>query len=206
MSIVSLSSFKEYLPEIQGDGSDTELQNILDRVESLIANYLGFPSLYDADSGSTISPTLGSTTYTIYVDNPFYDNPMALYLPIKPVTSITSWHSDVERLYGSDTAISSDQYDLDNSGGKLYLKSTSTSTIESGVRANKIVCTAGFVSVPRDLEHAICVYASTMQRAKSTQGKDSTTQRDVTVKISPKTLPQEVKDILNPFRVYQRIL
>lgn len=206
MSIVSLSSFKEYLPEVQGDGSDTELQFILDRVESLIANYLGFPSLYDSDSGSTISPTLASTAYTLYIDSPFYDNPRALYLPIKPVSGITSWHSDVERLYGSDTAIASDQYDLDNSGGKIYLKSTSTSTIESGVRANKIVCTAGFASVPRDLEHAICVYAATLQRAKSTQGKESTTQRDVTVRISPKTMPQEVKDILNPFRVYKRIL
>tara|TARA_S200002703_G_scaffold2414_1_gene3787 strand:- start:400 stop:1011 length:612 start_codon:yes stop_codon:yes gene_type:complete len=203
MSIVSLSTFKEYLPEVQGTGSDTELQNILDRVESSVAIFLGYPR-GDAD-GST-SPTLASVSYEFYVDAPFYNNPNALYLPMKPVTAVASWHSDVERLYGSDTAIASDQYDLDTVNGRLYLKSTSTATIESGVRANKVVCTAGYSTVPNDLEHAICVYASMLQRAKSSQGKENTTQRDVTVKFSPRTMPQEVKDILNPFRVYQRIL
>ncbi len=65
---------------------------------------------------------------------------------------------------------------------------------------------AGFQVAPDDLEHAVCVYGAHLQRAKSTQGKQSTTQRDVTVNLSPRTMPQEVKDLVNPYRVFRRVL
>jgi len=203
MSLVSLATFKEYLPEIQGSGSDTELQNLLDRVESAIAEYIGFPAYFD---GSYIAPQLSARSYTLYIDSPFNDIPYMLPLPIRPVNSITSWHSDVERLYGSDTEIASSEYDLDNVLGRLYLKTTSSETIEAGIRANKVVLNAGWSTAPEDLEHAICVYASALQRGKQSQGKDSTTQRNVTVKFSTRTMPQEVKDLLYPFRVYRRMM
>jgi len=203
MSLVSLATFKEYLPEVQGSGSDTELQNLLDRVESAIAEYIGFPKYFD---DGFIAPQLSSRSYTLYIDSPFSDIPYMLPLPIRPVNSITSWHSDVERLYGSDTEIGSSEYDLDNVLGRLYLKTTSSKTIESGIRANKVVLNAGWDTAPEDLEHAICVYASSLQRGKQSQGKDSTTQRDVTVKFSTRRMPQEVKDLLYPFRVYRRMM
>jgi TATA-box binding protein (TBP) (component of TFIID and TFIIIB) len=130
-----------------------------------------------------------------------------LSLPVRPVTAVSSWHSDSERLYGSDTLIASDQYDLDEANGRLILKSTSGKAIERGFRANKVVCTAGFgpTSV-EDLVHAVCVYASQLQRAKQTQGKESTSQRDVNIKISPKTMPKEVKEILYSYRTYGRLM
>ena len=200
MSLVSLSTFKEYLPEIQGTGSDTELQYLLNRVESAIAAYLGFPKAYG--SNTNFGPELGSKSYTLYIDEPFYNTPYVLALPIRPVSAVTSWHSDVERLYGSDTLVAASEYELDEVNGRIILKSTSSTTIERGFRANKVVITAGFQTSTSDLEHAVCVYAATLQRAKQTQGKDSTSQRDVTIKISPKTMPQEVKDILYDYRVY----
>ena len=203
MSLVSLATFKEYLPEIQGSGSDTELQNILDRTESAIAEYIGFPKFYDS---GYITPQLSARSYTVYIDSPFSDIPYMLPLPIRPVNSISSWHSDVERLYGSDTEIAAGEYDIDNVLGRLYLKSTSSKTIESGIRANKVVLNAGWSTAPDDLEHAICVYASTVQRSKTSQGKDSTTQRNVTVKFSARTMPQEVKELLYTFRVYRRTM
>lgn len=203
MSLVSLATFKEYLPEIQGSGSDTELQNLLDRVESACAAYIGFPDYID---DRYKAPQLSSRSYTLYIDSPFTEIPYMLPLPIRPIVSITSWHSDVERLYGSDTEIDSTQYDIDYALGRLYLKSTSSKTIESGIRANKVVLTAGFEAAPNDLEHAVCVYASSLQRGKQSQGKDSTTQRDVTVKFSTRSMPQEVKDILYTYRVYRRLL
>ena len=44
MPLVTVDILKEYLPEVTGTGSDTELSNLLDRVESTIARWLGFPS------------------------------------------------------------------------------------------------------------------------------------------------------------------
>ena len=203
MSLVSLSTFKEYLPELAGSDSDTELQNLLNRVESAIAAYLGFPRVY---SDGQIEPVLSDQTYTLYIDNSLPDLPYVLSLPIRPVVSVTSWHSDVDRLYGSDTLVPSDDYDLDKENGRIIIKSTSGEAIEQGYRANKVVVVAGFENPPDDLEHGICVYAAHLQRAKSTQGKENTTQRNITVSLSPRTMPQEVKDLINPYRVFGRIL
>lgn len=186
-----------------GSDSDTELQNILDRVESAIAGYIGFPRFL---SSGNVQPVLEDQTYTLYIDNSLPDLPYVLPLPIRPVVSVTSWHSDVDRLYGSDTLVPSDDYDLDKENGRIIIKSTSGEAIEQGYRANKVVIVAGFENPPDDLEHAICVYGAHLQRAKSSQGKKSTTQRNVTIALSDRTMPQEVKDLVNPYRVFRRIL
>lgn len=203
MSLVSLSTFKEYLPEVSGSDSDTELQSLLNRVESAIAAYLGFPRVY---SDGQIEPKLEDQTYTLFIDNSLLELPYVLPLPIRPVVSISSWYSDVDREYGSSSLVPSSDYDLDKVNGRIILKSTSGEAIEQGYRANKVTCVAGFEIAPDDLEHGICVYAAHLQRAKNTQGKQSTTQRDITVNLSPRTMPQEVKDIINPYRVFRRVL
>lgn len=205
MSLVSLSTFKEYLPEVQGSGSDTELQNLLDRVESAVASYIGFPKPI-ASGDATAGPALADQSYTLYIDQPDFDFPFILSLPIRPLISVTSWHSDIDRVYGSDSLVASSEYELDTTLGRIVLKESATTTIERGYRANKVVCTAGFTSAPSDLEHAVCAYAAHLNRAKQTQGKQSTTQRDVTVNLSPRTIPPEVKEILYNYRTFRRIL
>lgn len=206
MSVVSLSTLKEYLPELQGSGSDTELQNLLDRVESVIAQFLGYPSSYDTGTNTFSAPKLEDTSYTLFIDGPIYDLRFVLPLPIKPVNSVTNWYSDVDRLYGSDSEIQSSEYDLDNENSRLIIKSTSSKAIETGFKANKVVCNAGFTSAPADLEHAICVYCVHLQRAKNSQGKDNTTQRESTIKLSPRTMPPEVKEVLYPYLVSKRVI
>ena len=204
MSLVSLSTFKEYLPEVQGTGSDTELQNLLERVESAVASYIGFPKPIAGET--TAGPSLADQSYTLYIDEPNFDFPFILSLPIRPLISVSSWHSDIDRVYGSDSLVASSEYDLDTTLGRIVLKESATTTIERGYRANKVVCTAGFVTAPSDLEHAVCAYAAHLNRAKQTQGKQSTTQRDVTVNLSPRTMPPEVKEILFNYRTFRRIL
>lgn len=203
MSLVSLSTFKEYLPEVAGTDSDTELQNILNRVESAIASYIGFPRFLTSDN---VEPVLEDKTYRLYVDHTMPDLPFVLPLPIRPIVSVTSWHSDIERLYGSDTLIDGSEYEIDKENGRLIINSTSGEAIEQGFRANKVIVVAGFQTAPDDLEHAICVFGAHVQRAKSSQGKKSTTQRNVTIALSERTMPQEVKDLINPYRVFRRVL
>ena len=203
MALISASTLREYLPEISSNTEiDGELNNLLSRVEKGIANYLGFPF-----NEALLSPTLESTSYTFYVDAPIYNDFYTLQLPISPVTSITSIHSDVNREYGSDTLIESSTYELDQKYGRVILKPQQvTRYFQSGYRANKIVCTAGFTSAPADLEHAICVLASMYQRNKTNQGKESITSRNGSIKLSPKNLPLEVKEFLRPYRSPVNIL
>jgi len=197
MSLVSVATLKNYLPEYTGTAADTELGNLLERCESEIARFLGFP-VYDSGS----NPVLGSQTYTLYIDEPMHSNQMVLQLPIKPLVSVTSVHADEEREYPSSTEITSSEYELDLQNARIILKyNVSTEGFVTAFRGNKVVCVAGFGdSVPADLEHAICVFASQLHRQKSYQGKQSHGQRGATTTYSPKVIPQEVKEILYPLR------
>ena len=117
MSLVSVSILKEYLPEIQGSSIDADLTSLIARVEGFIARYLGFPL---ADSAT--SYTLDSSTYTLFADKPMYGLEYVLQSPLKPIISITSIHSDVNRVYGSNTLIDSSQYEIDKELGRIILK------------------------------------------------------------------------------------
>lgn len=197
MALVSASTLREYLPEIAGNTAiDGELNSLISRVEKGIANFLGFPF-----NESLLSPTLESTSYTFYVDGPIYNDIYTLQLPINPVTSITSIHSDANREYGSDTLIDASTYDLDQKYGRVILKPQSvTRYFVNAYRGNKVVCTAGYTTAPADLEHAICVLASMLQRNKTNQGKESLTSRNGSIKLTPKNMPLEVKEYLWPYR------
>ena len=203
MALVSAAKLREYLPEIAGNTAiDGELNSLLSRVEKGIANFLGFPK-----NESLLSPTLESATYTFYVDAPTDSDFYTLQLPICPVISVTSVHSDVNREYTSDTLIDSSTYDIDKKYGSIILKPYNISRyFSTGKRANKVICVAGYTSAPADLEHAICVLASMMQRNKSNQGKESISSRNGSIKLSKKSIPLEVKEFLNNYRAPSHIM
>jgi len=203
MALVSASTLREYLPEIAGNTAiDGELNSLIARVEKGIANFLGFPF-----NESLLSPSLESTTYTFYVDGPINNDFYTLQLPIAPVTSITSIHADAGREYASSSLIDASTYELDQKYGRVILKpKILTKYFDTGYRANKVVCVAGFVTAPADLEHAICILASMAQRNKTNQGKDSINSRNGSIKLSKKSLPLEVKEYLWPYRSPNTIL
>ena len=196
MSLVSVATLKTYLPEISGSTADTELSALLDRTEAVISAYLGFP-IYD---GGTLH-VLTAQTYTLYLDGPMYTDNSVLQLPIRPISSITSVHSDPNLVYGTAHVIDSDEYILDKQLGRLILKpNTATNGFDTAFRAIKVVCSAGYTSANDELEHAVCVYASQLHRNKSAQGKDSSSQRGSTIKYSSKDMPFEVRQLLWPLQ------
>lgn len=206
MALASVANLKEYLPEIQGSAADAELTSIISRTEAAIARFLGFPVL---TVGSAYQSTLDSSTYTLYLDGPSFTDSYVLELPVRPVTTITSIHSDPNQEYGSDTLIDASTYSLDIYLGKVYLSLiNATSTFDRGHRAIKVICAAGWTSAtaPPDLIHAICVWASQLQRNKPAQGRENISQRTGSVTVSPKTMPEEVKQILYPMRNFGSIL
>lgn len=206
MALASVANLKEYLPEIQGSAADAELTSIIARTEAAIARFLGFPVL---TVGSAYQSTLDSSTYTLYLDGPSFTDSYVLELPVRPVTTITSIHSDPNQEYGSDTLIAASTYSLDIYLGKVYLSLiNATSTFDRGSRAIKVICAAGWTSstAPPDLIHAICVWASQLHRNKPAQGRENISQRTGSVTVSPKTMPEEVKQILYPMRNFGTIL
>ena len=204
MSLVSVSTLKEYLPEIgSSTGADTELSNLITRVETFVARYLGYPP----PAANNDTPTLESATYVIYMDHPLKDNPLVLQLPIKPIVSLTSIHSDPDRKYGSSSLLTLANIDIDSVNGRLIIKPTTSTAFDSGYRALKVTLTAGYGdSPPTDLVHAICVLCSQLHRAKQNQGKEQISMQGVSVRLSPRTIPEEVKEILYRFRVPLMVL
>ena len=202
MAMVSAATLKTYLPEITGTSADTDLSNLLERVECAIARYFGW-----VKPDASTDPQLLAATYTFFLNGPTFGNIAVLQLPIRPVNSITSIHSDVNRQYTADTLLSSGDYDLDGLLGQAILDPVNASDgFDRGFRAVKVVANCGYTTLPADLEHAVCVWASQLHRNKATQGKDSITQRAATVSISPKSMPKEVKQFLAPFRAPQQIM
>lgn len=195
MALVTASVLKTYLPEIQGTALDTELNSLLTRIESEIGRFLGFPI---PDVGQ--SPTLDAVAYTFYLDGPSTWNSRVLQLPIFPVSAITNIYVDSNRDYGASSIVAAGEYDLDIQKGICILKETSSKTWEKGYRYIKVMCSGGWSSSPADLEHAICILASIAQRSKSNAGKKSISQRGSTITLSPRTIPDEVKEIIYPLR------
>ena len=180
----------------------SNLSDLLERVECATARYFGWVKPDGAND-----PQLLAATYTFYLNGPTFGNPSVLQIPIRPVNSITSIHSDPNRQYTDDTQISSDDFDLDSLLGQAILDPVNaTDSFEYAFRAIKVVANCGYTTLPADLEHAICVWASQLHRNKATQGKESITQRAATVSISPKSMPPEVKEYLAPFRESRQIL
>ena len=203
MSLVSVETLKEYLTEIgQSTGSDTELQNMLDRVEAVVAEFLGFPK----PSSSATTAQLEDTTYTLYFDAPTVADPTVLQLNIKPINSLTSVHSDVLRVYGSDTALNLSNIDIDAVNGRLIIRPSKSDTFYKGFRANKVVLNAGYETAPPALEHAICVLCSHVQRAKQSQGKETMALAGISINLSSRVIPEEAKQVLWQFRNPRSIL
>lgn len=198
MALVSAATLREYLPEISGTDADTELNNLIARVEASVARYLGFVA---PDSGATAS--LDENTYTVYLDGPMKLEPEALQLPMRPIVTVASVHTDPDREYGSSTEIANTQYDIDKVNGRLILKSDSTEYFDTGYRFIKVVYNAGYdnSSPPAELVHAICLICSAQQRSKAGQGFNSLNARSVAVTYTPRTaFPKEARELLAGFR------
>ncbi len=205
--IVTLSEFKQFLPEVGNSTSaDTALTAQITRSESIIARYLGFP---DINVSGVHGPTLDAQTYTFHLDGPSSGDALTLWAPIRPIVSIASIHTDINRQYTSDTLIDASQYTFDGHLGRIYLDPISATKIfNTGFRNIKLIVNAGYTSstASPELKQAICIYASQLQRNKAIQGRTSISGRGGSVSPAPFTFPPEVKQILQPLRNYGAIL
>jgi len=202
-SLVSAATAREYLPELTGATADATLDNVIARVESAFAVFLGFPK---ADSGAF---RLDQGTYTLYLDGPMWDNREVIALPVRPLVSVASLHSDVDRAYGSSTLIAASEYELDLPNARIIQKpNTATTAYDRGFRALKVVCDAGFStgSPPAELVHAICLQTALIFRNRSNIGRETISQQGSSVKVLSMDFHADVRRILYPLRACYAVL
>lgn len=203
MALVTNTIAKNYIPELSGSTMDSLITDIIARVEATFARLLGFP---ENTSGEY---TLNASDYILFEDGPLYSQSDVLQLSVKPIVTVTSVHSDIDRVYGSDTLIANTQYELDKRNARIILKpNIATDTFDRGYRALKIVCNCGYnaSNPPADLVHAICVMTAKIYRLRGNIGQNSVTQRQSTVSLQALDIPHEVKQILYPYRNTSMIL
>lgn len=200
MALMTAAQLREVIPELTGTAEDTKLDTLIARVGSAFARYCGYPP-----ATATASPTLESATYTFYLTG---DGGRALRMPLRPVTAITSIEDDLDLDFdGSTYLVASSDYAIrwDPARGQVVmLTSTAThGTWSTAPGAIKVVCTAGFATVPGDILEAVRIAARQWWDRRSTRGRTSmSTQQGTSQQLADEDiLTDEVKAILAPFRL-----
>ena len=120
----------------------TEVNNLIDSIIDAVSSK--FESYCDRK--------FKSQSHEEYFDG---KNSNVIYPNNYPITTVTSVHDDSEWLWGSDTLISGTEYRISNDENSIVFKNSST-TLGNYTQNVKLNYTAGYTTVPYDLEH-VCI-------------------------------------------------
>lgn len=167
----------------------------------IIARWCGYPP---ASAGA--APTMEPATYTLYsqTNQVIVKSGRELVVEPYPVTSITSIHDDPDEEYtAADLVVSTDYLQRGLHGEIIRLKADSLHGGWShSQNAIKIVCQAGFSSIPDDLEHAATELVLHMYNLRSRRGVSATSSPDgLNVSYRTEEIPDHVKQLLCQYRL-----
>jgi hypothetical protein len=146
------------------------------------------------------SRNLASRTYSDEDENTLYDGDGSKYLMLRqsPVTVISAVYEDSNRDYTSDTLVDTNDYIYYTDIGKLLFVDYKT---EKGYQNYKVLYTAGYETVPDDLENAITMLVDFWYKSYDTHrfgvksvGVD---EKRITYELG---IPTQVKEAINPYR------
>lgn len=182
---------------------DSRIEDVIAHVGASFARYCNYPP---ATVGA--NPTMESASYTVYTDrgaSPVLRlSTFAIMLPVAPVTGVTSVHDDADRDYGAGDLVDSGDYDLDGDTGLISLRPTrSHGGWSTSFAAIKVVCTAGFSTIPDDIKHAAIVQALAWYRGIQRVGTENVSQGGISVRFSPRTLLDDVRATLDRYVLHQ---
>lgn len=186
MSLTTLVTVKAF-KNITATEHDAELTRLIPAVDQFCEQYC--------------ARVLESATVTEYHSG--REGQTVLRVQRYPVTSITSLHDDIDRVYGADTLLATDDYVLtDPKAGIVQLDGT---TFNEGLNNIKIVYVAGYL--PGSKERALLEQAAIeliwLARNKGDQallGLQSRSIADGRVDTFNTDWPAGVKPILDQFR------
>jgi hypothetical protein len=186
MSLTTLATVKAF-KNLTTSEHDAEILRLIPAVEQFIAHYCNRP-LEQATVTEYHSARAGQTT---------------LRLRRYPVTSITSLHDDVDRVYGADTLLAATEYVLtDSEAGIVQLDGA---TFDAGLNNVKVVYVAGYAagSPQRALLEQAAVELLWLARDKGDKallGLQSRSIADGRVDTFNTDWPAGVREILDAFR------
>lgn len=190
--LVSVADLKAFLA-ITSTSMDTKLTALKADIEAMVKTYCGRDLL------------VPSTDYTEYYDG---DGSLQLIVNQRPVISVASIYIDPSCLFESGTLVPNL-----NSGSPAELIS-SARKLNSGIielfsyaflrgrRSVKITYSAGYATVPSDLQRAVKLIAAKAWKMQDLQmtGQISQQVGDKTVTYEPDSWPKEAAEILHRYR------
>lgn len=183
--LCSLAALKAYL-QITGAAQDSILQSLKDSVEALVKTYCGRDFLV--------------ASYTEYYDG---DDGSVLRVSQRPITAITSIHSDPARAYAAGSLIPSTDYLTDDAlewnAGLITLKDY---RFLKGKKSTKVVYSAGYATIPADLSHAVKLIAAKEFKVQDKRLAGTLSQQvgDMTMSLEIEAFPKNALEILNRYR------
>lgn len=196
MALISAAEARDYIPGLSSTGDDTRIGLLITRADHVLATYCRLPP-YSAGQRSLVAQT-----YTLYLDT---HGGRALKLPHWPVASITSIHDDPLLTYGSDTAVSSDDYDIYSDEGLVILTETATwGAWSEARRAAKVIASLGFATAPEQLKHAAgLLVAHWLQTTIPAAGRSSMTLGKGSAQVAGEPVPRDVLVAVAPYVRYR---
>ena len=195
MAVMTTARAKQLAwPELSGSSQDTLIGGYVDAAESTIAAYLGMPPYLGSAS------TLAVQSYTLY---PHGDGSPVLELGISPAVAVTSVHISRVRDYSANNLLASTEYTLETGAGQIVLDwDGDYSTWPRGDRVIKAVVTAGYATLPGQLEQAVAMFARHLWGAtqRKLAGVSSKSGNGGSMQYEPDAIPTEVRVVLAPFR------
>lgn len=204
MALITAAQARERIPSLEGSTSDTLLDTMIAALGAAFARYCEYPA---ASVGG--NPTMESASYTRYLDG---SGTRELVLDVWPVTAITSIEDDpTEDFDGSTYLVTASDYGSgarEGNRGLVLLKATASHGVWNEGRRNiKAAFTAGFSTVPNDLQEIAKMAARDAWEARNHQGKKSQSQGDTSTTWNDDDfLTAPVRRALAPFRLPRAFL
>ena len=199
MALTSAANVAAMAPNLTA--SESVLSALIARADVALARFCGYPP---ASAGA--APSLESASYTLYSGTPSLRVISGRVLEIDPypVTAIASIHDDPDEVYTSaDLVASSDYVQRGDHGERIVLK---VDAVHGGWsrndRAVRVICTAGFSSVPADLETAAIEMVLHLLDLRDRRGVSTASTPDgLNTAYRDETVPAHVAQLLEPYRL-----
>jgi hypothetical protein len=181
MALTSLELILEYtgVSSIK-DITSSNVESLIEMVEQHIKN-------------KTHRNTFESDTVTEYHDG---EGKSYFFTDEFPVTAVTSLHDDTDRNYTAGYLIDTDDY-VWYSDGRVELE---TGSFNAGLKNIKIVYTAGYDAVPKDLEYLATKWVVSLLKGKDRIGVSSMSGPDGSVTVFDNFLDADMRAILDNYR------
>jgi uncharacterized phiE125 gp8 family phage protein len=174
---------------ISDSTQDAFIESLVNRSYKILETYLG--------------RQIKSQTLTEYYDGPKDNAQDSLLLNVFPIISITSIYDDLDRIWADSSLLDPANYVVYKERGivKLY---RNEGFFQQGIQNIKVVYTAGYATIPGDIEDAGIQMVEHMFNRARTAGFQSQSLGGKSETYDNDEIPAAVKRVLRNYRVYVR--